>query len=235
MGRPVYFATRAQLHASFLYLLRVSAVAFTAAAAALSVFAQSVRRAVTVDDLMTLRAIVDARISPDGQRVAYVVSTPSLPKNEHEAALFLVPASGGSPVRVGESVQIFNVPVPSPRLRWSPDGTAVSVMAIAAGRPQVVAIPIDGGTPRPLTSASIAPEGVFGYEWSPDGSRLAFLTRDPMDDAEARARADRSFVQRVDAPDRAARLGVVELATASTRILTPSTRYVDAFSWAPDS
>ena len=79
-------------------------------------------RPVTVDDLMRLRAIVDVRISPDGERVAYVVSTPSLPKNEHEAALFVVPSGGGPPTRVGETVRIFNVPVPRPQLRWSPDG-----------------------------------------------------------------------------------------------------------------
>ena len=36
------------------------------------------RRPVIVDDLMKLRAIVDVRISPDGEHVAYVTSTPSL-------------------------------------------------------------------------------------------------------------------------------------------------------------
>src|SRR5262245_10096043 len=163
MGRPVYFA------ALFVFV--------TAAIQTLEPAGAQPGRRISVDDLMSLRAIVDARISPDGRRVAYVVSTPSLPKNEHEAALYVVPTSGGgSPVRIGESVQTFNVPVPAPRLRWSPDGTAVSVMAMASGRPQVVAVPVEGGAPRPLTSASSAPEGVFGYEWSPDGSHLAFLT-----------------------------------------------------------
>ena len=53
------------------------------------------RRPVTVDDLMKLRAIVDVRISPDGEHVAYVTSVPSLPTNEHDGALFVVPATGG--------------------------------------------------------------------------------------------------------------------------------------------
>ena len=48
-------------------------------------------RPMTVADEMKLRSIVDVQIAPDGDRVAYVVSTPVAPKNEHEAALFVVP------------------------------------------------------------------------------------------------------------------------------------------------
>ncbi len=200
--------------------------------AAVSGLAQPQMRPVTVDDLMTVRAIVDARIAPDGSRVAYVTSTPSLPKNEHEGALFVVPAIGGASSRIGPSVQIFNAPLPQPRLRWSPDSTAVAVMALVNGRPQVVAIPIDGSAARPLTNA---PEGVLGFEWSPDGKRVAYLTRDPMPELEARQRQDRSFVIRADAPDRPARLAVQDAEqSAERRLLTPVSHYVDAFSWSPD-
>ena len=162
-------------------------------------------RPVTVDDLMRLRAILDVRISPDGERVAYVVSTPSLPKNEHEAELFLISSGGGQPTRVGETIRIFNVPVPRPQLRWSPDGTMVSVLGFAGTRPQVFALPVAGGPSKSLTAA---PEGVSAYEWSPDGTSLAYLTRDSMSVDEERQRQDRSFVIRADAPDRPTRLMV---------------------------
>jgi dipeptidyl aminopeptidase/acylaminoacyl peptidase len=188
------------------------------------------RRPVTVDDLMALRAIVDARIAPDGSRIAYVVSTPSVAKNEHEAALFVVSADGGPPRRLGESTRIFNVPVPAPRLRWAPDGSAVGVIAMIDNRPQAVAIPVDGTAARRLTEA---PEGVFGFEWSPDGREVAYLTRDPAPADEARQRQDRSWVVRADAPDRPARLAV-RGADGAVRVVTPPQHYVDAFSWAPD-
>ncbi len=195
-----------------------------------SIRAQPARRPVTVDDLMGLRAIVDARISPDGETVAYVTSTPSVARNEHDGALFIVPAHGGPPKRLGETVKIANVPVPVPRLRWAPDGSAVGVLALVNGRPQVVSIPVAGGAERVLTTA---PAGVFGYEWSPDGRQIAYLTRDPMPEEEARQRQDRSFVIHADAPDRAVRL-VVQDGSGSTRVLTPADQYVDAFSWSPD-
>jgi dipeptidyl aminopeptidase/acylaminoacyl peptidase len=189
-------------------------------------------RPITVDDLMKLRSVNEVRIAPAGDRVAYVVSTPALPKNEHEAALFLVPASGGAPTRLGESIRIFNIPSPRPQLRWSPDGTLISVVANENGRPQVVGIPANGATPQVLTKA---PEGVFAYEWSPDGKSLAYITRDPMLAEEERQRQDRSFVIRADAPDRSTRLMVQPLDGSTPRALTPPSQYVDALSWSPDS
>jgi dipeptidyl aminopeptidase/acylaminoacyl peptidase len=189
-------------------------------------------RPITIDDEMKLRAIVDVRISPDGNTVAYVVSTPSLPKNEHEGALYVVKAGGGSPTRIGDAVRIFNAPVPRPQLRWSPDGAAISVVGFGEGRPQVFAIPLAGGAPTALTAA---PEGVFGYEWSPDGKSLAYLTRDPMPADEERQRQDKSFVMRADAPDRPTRLVVQQMGRVpAATIVTPSTHYVDGFSWSPD-
>jgi dipeptidyl aminopeptidase/acylaminoacyl peptidase len=185
-----------------------------------------------VDDLMKLRSIVDVQISPDGQRVAYVVSTPNLARNEHEAALFVVPAAGGTPSRVGETVRIFNIPTPRPQLRWSPDGAMLSVIGIEEGRPEVIGIPLSGGAAEALTRA---PEGAFTYEWSPDGKSLAFVTRDPMPREEERQRQDKSFIIRADAPDRPTRLALVRVGQPSAmRMLTPPPDYVDALSWSPD-
>src|SRR5262249_61116891 len=65
---------------------------------------QQAAAVLTVDDLMRLSSIVDVQMSPDGKRVAYVVSTPNLSKNEQEPALFVVPAEGGAAGQIGESV-----------------------------------------------------------------------------------------------------------------------------------
>src|SRR5271169_5977687 len=94
---------------------------------------------VTVDDLMRLRSISDVRISPDGQRIAYVVCTPSFETAAHEGILYLIPAAGGTPVRLTYGTRIFNRPLPAPWLRWSPDGSSLSFVAYVDGVPQVVA------------------------------------------------------------------------------------------------
>jgi dipeptidyl aminopeptidase/acylaminoacyl peptidase len=100
------------------------------------------------------------------------------------------------------------------------------------GRPEVIAIPLSGAAPAALTKA---PEGVFSYEWSPDGKSLAFLTRDPMPRDEERQRQNKSFVMRADAPERPIRLALVRTGQPSAmRLLTPPSEYVDALSWSPD-
>jgi dipeptidyl aminopeptidase/acylaminoacyl peptidase len=213
---------------------RVVSPLLVAAAVAVSLQAAArgaATRAITIDDLMKLRSINDVRISPAGDRVAYVVSTPSLPGNEHQAALFVVPADGGTAKRLGQSIRIFNVPTPRPQLRWSPDGALLSVVAFDGNRPQVFAVPVDGSAPRALTKAA---EGVFAYEWAPDGKGLAYITRDPMPPDEEQRRQDRSFVIRADAPDRPTRLVVQALDGSAPRTVTPPADFVDALSWSPD-
>jgi dipeptidyl aminopeptidase/acylaminoacyl peptidase len=176
---------------------------------------------VTVDDLMAVRSIVDVKISPDGSRVAYAVSTPSVPKNAHETAIFVVPAGGGTAARLAADVQIYTPALPAPRLRWLPDGASISFLGLGGGnRPQVFVVAASGGDPRTVTSA---PRGVVTYEWAPDGSRLAFIARDAPTP---------SPVLRAGTPDPVSRLWVQPLEGAA-QSLTPADHYVDSLSWSP--
>src|SRR5438093_9425808 len=93
-------------------------------------------RPFSLDDEMKLRSIVAVAISPDGDQVAYVVSTPSLAANQHEPALYVIPSGGGTPLRIGDTLRIFNIPAPAPRMRWTPDGREVALLAFAGDRPQ---------------------------------------------------------------------------------------------------
>ena len=182
---------------------------------------QSGAQRVTVDDVMQWRTIVDVKISPDGQRVAYVVSQPSVEKNVHETALYVIAVSGGTATRVASDVQVFTPALPAPRLRWAPDSSRVSFLGLAGTRPQVYAVPAGGGGASAITSAA---DGVTAYEWSPDGRSIAYISR---------AAAAPSPVTRVDAPPPPVRLWL-QPPDGSARALTPPEHYVDSFTWAPD-
>src|SRR5262245_42537738 len=210
----------------------LKSIVWIAAVISLASAEQQARKPVTLDDLFNLRSIVDVKISPQGNRVAYVVSKPSLAKNQHEASLFVIAAGGGEPRRLAESTRILNTPLPAPKLRWSPDGTRIAFLAISGQNPQVFAVDASGGEAKALTDA---PDGAMGFEWSPDGQSVAYLTRDPMSAEEQRQRQDSSFVTHVDAPDRATRIALQPLAAgAAPRFLTPANQYVENMTWSPD-
>ena len=202
-------------------------VAFAAAVVMISATARMQSpRPVTVDDLMALRTINDIEISPPGDRIAYTVSTPSVERNAHEPALFVIGTTGGTPKRLAESQRIFTPSLPAPRLRWSPDGRRVSMLVSGAGGPQVVAVDPVTNAVTPVTSA---PAGVSAYEWSPDGKSIAYLSRDT-------ASGPPPVANKVGANPPATRLWLQSIPPSGTpAALTPADQYVDSLAWSPDS
>jgi dipeptidyl aminopeptidase/acylaminoacyl peptidase len=188
------------------------------------------KRPVSVEDLMELKTVNDVRISPDGKSIAYVVSAPSLTRNQHEAALYVLPAVGGTAKRVAEKVRILNTPLPAPRLRWTPDSRHISFLGLKDDKPQVFSVEAIGSEALPVTDA---PEGVIGFDYSPDGKYIACLTREPMSAEEQAQRKDQSFVMHADAPDRPVRVAI-KLPDGTWRTVTPVEHFVESISWSPD-
>ncbi len=200
------------------------AVVLAALASILPLDAQAPRK-VTIDDLMALRMINDVEIAPAGDQVAYTVSTPSMARNAHEVALFVIPVSGGVPKQLAETYRIFTPALPAPRVRWRPDGS-ISVLVTEKTGPQVLSIRPDNTGAQVVSSS---PFGVSGYEWSPDGKYLAYLSRDP-------GPATPAIANKVGANPPATRLFVQPLnPTGPARAITAADQYVDSFAWSPDS
>src|SRR6185436_1137849 len=77
-------------------------------------------RGMRPDDLIRIRFVSDPRISPDGRRVAYVVTTLSEEKDEYLSNIWLVEADGGARRRFTAGPGRDTAP------RWSPDGTRLA-------------------------------------------------------------------------------------------------------------
>ena len=141
-------------------------------------------RAMTPQDLTRIRTASDPQIAPDGQRVAFVVTTLSAERDEYLSNIWLVGADGGEPRRFTTG------PGRDARPRWSPDGTRLAFVSSRQPeqKPQIYVMPADGGEPVCLTDAA---NGVDDLVWSPDSARLAFTARvggwrEPEDEAERR-------------------------------------------------
>src|SRR5499426_3401627 len=139
---------------------------FVAALLSLTAYAQT-KRPMTFDDLTAFKRIVDAQISPDGSRVAYVVTEVDKNLNRGKRSVWVVSTSGGAPQQLITSDKNDFSP------RWSVDGKWIAFLSTREGAPQIFVTGADGANPRKVTSV---PEGVGEFIWSPDGKTLAFTT-----------------------------------------------------------
>jgi dipeptidyl aminopeptidase/acylaminoacyl peptidase len=139
---------------------------FGAALLSLAALAQT-KRPLTFDDLMAIKRIGDAQISPDGSRVVYVVTDVDKNLNRGKRSVWAVPSSGGS------SQQLITSDKNDYSPRWSADGKWIAFLSTREGAPQIFVAGADGSNPRKVTGV---PEGVGEFIWSPDGKTFAFTT-----------------------------------------------------------
>src|SRR6266700_3139239 len=108
-------------------------------------------RSVTIEDLYQFKFLSRPRISPDGQRVAFVVTTIDEPKHEYRSSIWVVPSAGGEGETSGKDDK--------------------EQKKQGKGKPQVWLIPTDGGEARQLTFMQ---HGASNPVWSPDSKQLLF-------------------------------------------------------------
>lgn len=191
-----------------------------------------------LEDLRRIVRLSDARIAPDGRRIAVVVGRPNWDENREDVELDLVDAASCA-VR---PLTWNRRGVASPR--WSPRGDALAFLAEdpATKKPQIFLLPMAGGDPRRLTDART---GVATFTWSPDGTRLAFARQDEAGDEAAKRPAEAFKVTENHYLTRAAvqpwHVWVVPAAGGEARRLTqgPWSVQVDeesetSLAWSPD-
>jgi len=153
-------------------------VIFVAAAGLLS--GQTSKRPLKLDDLARFRNVGDPQCSPDGQSVAYTVSTTDVKEDKSSTHIWMVGFDGKNDRQITFSSDGESSP------RWSPDGKYLSFTSSRSSGKQGVRgnqlwlLDRSGGEAFQLTELK---GRLQGYEWSPDSKRLALLIGDPDPDA----------------------------------------------------
>ena len=117
-------------------------------------------------DLSRLAVPSDPQISPDGTRIAFVVSRPDIDKDCYHRTVW---------VWDGDSAKTFTHGPADTNPRWSPDGKSLAFLrgGDAPDRlSQAAVMPAGGGEARILTDI---PLGCQEVEWSPNGSNLGVV------------------------------------------------------------
>jgi dipeptidyl aminopeptidase/acylaminoacyl peptidase len=188
------------------------------------------------DDICRIAWVADPRVSPDGRRVAFVVTRLSQERDEYLSTIWVVPTAGGEPRQLTAGPKRDRSP------RWSPDGTQLAFVSERGddSKAQLYALPIDGGEPRRLTSL---PNGVRQPAWSPDGCRLAFVSnvgdepKDPSSPDSKPSRVITAIKYRFNGEgftDRRAHVFVVDLEGGAPRQITDGDWADQEPAWSPD-
>lgn len=213
-------------------MLRHAALALAFAIVPAAARAQQAPHAPTIDDLLAVRTAGGPRISPDGRRVAYLVTGADFAQNAFVSQLWVADAASGTRVQLTRGEKSVQSP------EWSPDGTWIAFVSRRGGdTPQLFAIHPDGGEAVQLTKGDV---GVGGYAWSHDGRTIAIVTDEPRDSlAKQRKDAFGDFEvvhrdatwQQLYTLDVAAALRAPQEPVQRTR---GHQRSVGGFDWSPD-
>jgi dipeptidyl aminopeptidase/acylaminoacyl peptidase len=129
----------------------------------------------SVDDVENVQRVYSARISPDGEWIAYTMRVAREPDDDPgyayvELHVLSTKTGVGRPYVAGK-VNVGDV-------RWSPDGSRITfrMRRPDSGETQVWAIPLNGGEAYPITDSMTS---VIDYEWDPTGGRIAYIATTP--------------------------------------------------------
>jgi serine/threonine protein kinase/Tol biopolymer transport system component len=100
--------------------------------------------------------LIRCGVSQDGKMVACSLEAPGSP-----IRLAVLPIDGGSPAKIFDAE--FHLPA---RMRWTPDGRAVTYIGRENGLADIWSQSIDGGEPKRLTNFKA--DNIFSFDWSRD-------------------------------------------------------------------
>ncbi len=211
----------------------VSAAAVTVLLAALAPAARAQSsNSWTAELSMTVKRVSSVVPSPDGTRVAFVVSEAVMEgeRSEWLSHIHVANADGSGSRQLTRGDKSATSP------RWSPDGQWLGFISSRNDKANVWRIHVGGGEAERVTDEK---GGINRFEWSHDGRFVAFVMTDPKTDDEEKADKEKRDWRTVDAHEKQPRLCVqpVEKDAAGQRAarrLTSGNDAVTDFDWSPD-
>ena len=193
------------------------------------------KRVIRVGDMYHLKNVGDPQLSPDGDWVAYTVSSTDSVKDKTDTDIWMTSWDGSRTIQVTSSPDGESAP------RFSPDGRYLSFISARQGGkgPQLWLLDRRGGEARRVTEFKT---GIRAYEWSPDGRRLVLAMSDAPADNDSTKKPKPIVLDRYHFKSDAGgyldtthtHLYLFDLATGKAELLTPG-RYDESNpSWSPD-
>ncbi len=189
-------------------------------------------RPVVIEDLRRFRFVSDPQLSPDGKRVAFVLSDVNIEKDGYDRHIWLADVATGKQAQFtyGEGSDTYP--------RWSPDGRML--LFLSNGRQpgrktQLYTIDVAGGEARLVADTEL---GVTAPSWAPDSIHILFASKVWM---EKKPETDVKHIKRIryklngqgTFEGRRNHIFVVK-PRATPKQLTKGEYDVGASTWSPD-
>lgn len=208
--------------------------------------AQTAKRPLSLDDHSRIVAVGDPQRSPDGQWVAYTVTTIDAEKDRRNTDIWMVKWDGSEQLQLTSSADNESSP------RWSPDNKYLAFVASRGTEDekkrggQIWLLNRAGGEAQRVSDVK---GGVGDIQWSPDSTRIAFVVNDvdPADEPEKMEGWKRKTTPPIVIDryhfkedrtgylkDLYSHVGVFEVATKTSTVITKGTTDDRSPSWSPD-
>lgn len=136
-------------------------------------------RGVVAEDVYRLQAVASPRLSPDGEWIAYTVTTPDREADADQADIWLARWDGSRTIQATSHKASEHSP------RWSPDGRRLAFLSDRADEQagdQIWVLELAGGEAQQRSHFE-AP--ITDFAWSPDGTRIVFVAQRPRPPKDA--------------------------------------------------
>jgi dipeptidyl aminopeptidase/acylaminoacyl peptidase len=185
------------------------------------------------EQVLKMKNISSAAISPDGKRIVYAVREAVMTddRSEYVSQLFLCNSDGSNPVQLTKGDKNNTSP------GWSNDGLRIAFISSRDNKPNLYILNTAGGEAEKITDVKTS---VTNFSWAPDDKMIAFTMTDAATDTEEKNKKGKNDWYFMDEDIKQSRLHVVMIdkkdstGKYAVKLLTKENYTVTSFSWNPN-
>jgi dipeptidyl aminopeptidase/acylaminoacyl peptidase len=182
------------------------------------------KKALTPEATLNIHFLSDLQLSPDGTRLAWVVSEP--PKGEKRLQhIWMYEKKTNSARQFTYSTKSETSP------RWSPDGTRLAFLSNRGGDEQQIYV-INGGGGEGAARTK-GKSSVKDFAWSKDGKFIAYIAPDAKTEDEEKKDKDKNDARVADKDEKHPRLWLLNLESGESKAITAAKWEIKELAWMP--
>jgi dipeptidyl aminopeptidase/acylaminoacyl peptidase len=186
------------------------------------------------DQLLKIKNISSAQISPDGKKVVYALREAYMTedRSEYVNQIWVCNSDGTGHLQLTKGDKNNSNP------KWSPDNQHIAFVSAREGKTNLYIMPISGGEAEKITDAK---GGVGDFAWADDGHKIAFLSMDVASDKEEKDKKGKSDWYYMDANPKQNRLMVLWIHQKDStgkylqKLITKENVSINSFDWNSNS